>query len=371
MGADKNKTNNNSSQESTNTNVNTAAQPEQSYVSKLYEVKDNAVSAANAAKKTYDTAYEDLGDAYKAIAETMKPKDRTEEQKRLRNVGLAQAIGQGLSAIFGGIYANSKKGRGKIVQPQDFASQTLAKAEELREKGLLEEQAYKRLLGDMRLRGAELTAKKAGEDYAAAKSDYDRAKAVIERFEEIQRQQQFQAAQAQQGRDFQAAQTKANQEFQAAEAEKTRQSNLQIRQQDALEKAKGIFAGVDDATISMTMGFLPKTRSEARKRTDEDGSTQYYYETVPAQSWTEEEYKSALNQARAYINGIKGKIGDANVQELAKSNLLVEIDELLKDLSQSKNQKYDWNYVANLLKNGVRVDELAPFLSAKSKNNGK
>ena len=340
-------------------------------LSKLYDLETTAFSRASEAKRAYDDSLNQVGDAYTAIADMMKPKDREPEQKRIRNVAMAQALGQGLSAIFGGIYANSKKGRGKIVQPQDFASKTLAKAEELREKGLLEEQAYKRLLGDMRLRGAELTAKKAGEDYAAAKSDYDRAKAAIERFEEIQRQQQFQAAQAQQGRDFQAAQTKANQEFQAGEAEKTRQHNLQLKQIEQGQKANGVFAGVDDATISMTMGFLPKTRSEARKRTDEYGTTQYYYETVPAQSWTEEEYKSALNQARAYINGIKGKIGDANVQELAKSNSLVEIDELLKDLSQSENQKYDWNYVANLLKNGVRVDELAPFLSAKSKNNGK
>ena len=267
-------------------------------LSKLYDLETTAFSRASEAKRAYDDSLNQVGDAYTAIADMMKPKDREPEQKRIRNVAMAQALGQGLSAIFGGIYANSKKGRGKIVQPQDFASKTLAKAEELREKGLLEEQAYKRLLGDMRLRGAELNAKKTGEDYAAAKSDYDRAKAAIERFEEIQRQQQFQAAQAQQGRDFQAAQTKANQEFQAGEAKKTRQHNLQLNQIQQDQKAKGAFAGVDDETISVAKAFLPKTRSEARRVTDEDGTTQYYYESVPIQSWTDEEYRSALNQAK-------------------------------------------------------------------------
>ena len=352
----------------TTDSVETKAAP-LSGLSKLYETSATAFSNAETARKAYDQAYTDLGDAYKAIADIMKPKDRTAEQKRMRNVALAQAIGQGIAAIFGAAYAGKRGGR--VVMPEDFASKSLAKAEELREKGLLEEREYAKLMSDLRLNEANAKVKKLGGDYATVKADYDRAQAAIAEYEKMQHQQEFQQQQAKENREFQQQQAKDNRESQTAEAEKTRQYNLQIRQQDALEKAKGIFAGVDDATISMTMGFLPKTRSEARKRTDEYGTTQYYYETVPAQSWTEEEYKSALNQARAYINGIKGYIGDANVQELAKSNSLVEIDELLKNLSQSKNQKYDWNYVANLLKNGVRVGELVPFLSTESKNNGK
>ena len=353
------------------TEVVTTTPAQDTALSKLYDLESTAFSRASEAKRAYDDSLNQVGDAYTAIADMMKPKDREPEQKRVRNAALAQALGQGLSAIFGGIYANSKKGRGKIVQPQDFASQALAKAEELREKGLLEEQAYKRLLGDIRLRGAELTAKKAGEDYAAKKATADKAQAAIADYLKELDTRTYKSSEAQKDRDAADKRATSAQEFQAGEAEKTRQFNLQLKQIEQDQKANGVFAGVDDATISMTMGFLPKTRSEARKRTDKSGTIEYYYETVPAQSWTEEEYKSALNQARAYINGIKGKIGDANVQELAKSNSLVEIDELLKVLSQSENQKYDWNYVANLLNNGVRANEIASFLSAKSKNNGK
>ena len=271
----------------------------------LYDIEATAVSNAAGAKSRYDAAYDALKDEYKAMADLLKPKDRTEEQKRLRNVALAQAIGQGLAAIFGGIYANSKKGRGRIVLPEDFASKTLAKAEELREKGLLDEQNYKKLLGDLRLRTADLELKRSGEDYAAAQGEINRARQAIQSYEQEQRNRDFQREQSKSNQDFQREQTASNQNFQREQAKQSHQRNIQLKNMDTQIKNNGVFAGVDDETISVAKAFLPKTRSEARKVTNEDGTTQHYYESVPIQSWTDEEYRSALNQAKM----LKSRLG--------------------------------------------------------------
>ena len=268
--------------------------PTQPKKGSLYDIEATAVSNAAGAKSRYDAAYDALKDEYKAMADLLKPKDRTEEQKRLRNVALAQALGQGLSAIFGGIYANSKKGRGRIVIPEDFASKTLAKAEELREKGLLDEQNYRKLLGDLRLRTADLELKRSGEDYAAAQGEINRARQAIQSYEQEQR-----------NRDFQREQSKSNQDFQREQAKQSHQRNIQLKNMDTQIKNNGVFAGVDDETISVAKAFLPKTRSEARRVTGEDGTTQYSYESVPIQSWTDEEYRSALNQAKM----LKSRLG--------------------------------------------------------------
>ena len=290
--------------------------PTQPKKGSLYDIEATAVSNAAGAKSRYDAAYDALKDEYKAMADLLKPKDRTEEQKRLRNVALAQALGQGLSAIFGGIYANSKKGRGRIVIPEDFASKTLAKAEELREKGLLDEQNYRKLLGDLRLRTADLELKRSGEDYAAAQGEINRARQAIQSYEQEQRNrdfqreqsksnQDFQREQSKSNQDFQREQSKSNQDFQREQAKQSHQRNIQLKNMDTQIKNNGVFAGVDDETISVAKAFLPKTRSEARRVTGEDGTTQYSYESVPIQSWTDEEYRSALNQAKM----LKSRLG--------------------------------------------------------------
>lgn len=316
--------------------------PTQPKKGSLYDIEATAVSNAAGAKSRYDAAYDALKDEYKAMADLLKPKDRTEEQKRLRNVALAQALGQGLSAIFGGIYANSKKGRGRIVMPEDFASKTLAKAEELREKGLLDEQNYRKLLGDLRLRTADLELKRSGEDYAAAQGEINRARQAIQSYEQEQRNRDFQREQSKSNQDFQREQTASNQNFQREQAKQSHQRNIQLKNMDTQIKNNGVFAGVDDETISVAKAFLPKTRSEARRVTDEDGTTQYYYESVPIQSWTDEEYRSALNQAK-----------------MLKSRLGTDYD-TIASLLRAKGKT--WDSVKNAMDDNYTVAEIIAYL---------
>lgn len=347
------------SKQSTTLNGDENKATEPTYLSKLLSTKSEAVNNATTAKTAYDNAYNELGDAYKAIAETMKPKDRTEEQKRLRNVALAQAIGQGLSAIFGGIYANSKKGRGKIVMPEDFASKTLAKAEELREKGLLEEKEFSKILSDMNLRKAELNAKKASEDYTAKKVAADKAQAAIADYLKELDTRAYKSSESQKDRDaadkratsaqeFQAAQTKSSQAHQAAENEKARQHQMVIKNLELQAKRDGVFAGADGDTISMAAAFLPTTRREKREKLNENGDKIYYYEQVPIQSWEEDEYKSALYQA----NMAKTILGPEYAKKLNQSGRLNEIHKLLKAKGKS------WQQVKKALDNNYTAENI-------------
>ena len=323
----------------------------------LYDIEATAVSNAAGAKSRYDAAYDALKDEYKAMADLLKPKDRTEEQKRLRNVALAQAIGQGLAAIFGGIYANSKKGRGRIVLPEDFASKTLAKAEELREKGLLDEQNYKKLLGDLRLRTADLELKRSGEDYAAAQGEINRARQAIQSYEQEQR-----------NRDFQREQSKSNQDFQREQAKQSHQRAIALENLKNNNTSKGVFAGQSDAMISLSSQFMPKTGYKQVTKTDDEGNRYTEYVEVPITSYDKETYESALRGAQQLYANAKTMWGEDVAKKALEDGSLANIQ------SHLKSQGRDWQWIQQKYANKTPQVILGFFSqlnqAPKKQNNG-
>ena len=343
----------------------TTAQPKKG---SLYDIEATAVSNAAGAKSRYDAAYDALKDEYKAMADLLKPKDRTEEQKRLRNVALAQALGQGLSAIFGGIYANSKKGRGRIVIPEDFASKTLAKAEELREKGLLDEQNYRKLLGDLRLRTADLELKRSGEDYAAAQGEINRARQAIQSYEQEQRNRDFQREQSKSNQDFQREQSKSNQDFQREQAKQSHQRNITLENLKNNNTSKGVFAGQSDAMISLSSQFMPKTGYKQVTKTDDEGNRYTEYVEVPITSYDKETYESALRGAQQLYANAKTMWGEAVAKKALEDGSLANIQ------SHLKSQGRDWQWIQQKFANKTPQVILGFFSqlnqAPKKQNNG-
>ena len=94
--------------------------------------------------------YDENRNARLALAEQLlKPKDRTPEYKRQRNVALGQAIGQALGAIFSGAISSGgigKMGYGHVALPDDLASKSYADALKQKELGVQEQQEYDKLL---------------------------------------------------------------------------------------------------------------------------------------------------------------------------------------------------------------------------------
>lgn len=307
--------------------------------SSLYDIEATAVSNAAGAKRRYDAAYDALKDEYKAMADLLKPKDRTEEQKRLRNAALAQAIGQGLAAIFGGIYANSKKGRGRVVMPEDFASKTLAKAEELREKGLLEEQNYKKLLGNLKLRGADLELKRSGEDYAAAQGEINRARQAIQNYEQEQRNRSFQKELAKENREFQAGEAKINREHQITMSDKNYQQAIALENLKNSNTSKGVFVGQSDAMIALSSQFMPKTGYKQVTKTDEDGNRYTEYVEVPITSYNKENYEAALRGAQQLYANAKALWGENVAKKALEDGSLTNIQ------SHLKSEGRDWQWI--------------------------
>ena len=342
--------------------------PTQPKKGSLYDIEATAVSNAAGAKSRYDAAYDALKDEYKAMADLLKPKDRTEEQKRLRNVALAQAIGQGLAAIFGGIYANSKKGRGRIVLPEDFASKTLAKAEELREKGLLDEQNYKKLLGDLRLRTADLELKRSGEDYAAAQGEINRARQAIQNYEQEQRNRDFQREQTASNQNFQREQSKSNQEFQREQAQQSHQRAIALENLKNNNTSKGVFAGQSDAMISLSSQFMPKTGYKQVTKTDDEGNRYTEYVEVPITSYDKETYESALRGAQQLYANAKTMWGEDVAKKALEDGSLANIQ------SHLKSQGRDWQWIQQKYANKTPQVILGFFSqlnqAPKKQNNG-
>lgn len=265
-----------------------------------------ATARTKTAQGNYDKAYEAVGSELGAVAKLLKPKEREPERKRIRNVAMGQAIGQALAAIFGGAYANNKKtGYGKIVLPEDFASKTLSRAEELREKGLLEDKEYRRLLSDMNLRKAELGLQRATGELTNARANERFVQKLIGDYHQQTRKLAGEAA----AREATAQENATDREWRGTQNALNRESNERIAKlradaTRAAAKGRNINFDVDNITDDewLLIGeMLPK--SETRNKTAVDDTGRRTNETVSTkkESWSKDEYASTLTQARMFM----------------------------------------------------------------------
>lgn len=291
----------------------TNKESEDPYLKYLNSELSGATARTKAAKGNYDKAYEAVGGELGAVAKLLKPKGREPERKRIRNVAMGQAIGQALAAIFGGAYANNKKtGYGKIVLPEDFASKTLSRAEELREKGLLEDKEYRRLLSDMNLRKAELDVKRATGDLTNAQANERFVQKLIGDYNQQTRKLAGEAA----AREARATENAIERTWRADQYRLNRESQERIAKvradaTKAAAKNGGRNTNFDADNITDDEWLLIKEllpTSETRNETTVDGTDRSTNKTVSIkkESWTKDEYASALNQSKA----LKSRLGD-------------------------------------------------------------
>lgn len=283
------------------------------YLKYLKSELGGATVRTKAAQGNYDKAYEAVGSELGAVADLLKPKDREPERKRIRNVAMGQAIGQALAAIFGGAYANNKKtGYGKIVLPEDFASKTLSRAEELREKGLLEDKEHRRLLSDMNLRKAELDVKRATGDLTNAQANERFVQKLIGDYNQQTRKLAGEAAAREatatenaNERTWRADQYRLNRESQERIA-KVRADATRAAAKNGSRNTNFDADNITDDEWLLINELLPT--SETRNETTVDDTDRRTNKTVSTkkESWTKDEYASALNQSKA----LKSKLGD-------------------------------------------------------------
>lgn len=298
------------------TNVDTEGEQtsdDDPYLRYLNSELSGATARTKAAQGNYDKAYEAVGSELGAVADLLKPKDREPERKRIRNVAMGQAIGQALAAIFGGAYANNKKtGYGKIVLPEDFASKTLSRAEELREKGLLEDKEYRRLLSNMNLRKAELGLQRATGDLTNARANERFVQKLIGDYNQQTRKLAGEAADREaratenaNERTWRANQYRLNRESQERIA-KVRADATKAAAKNGSRNTNFDADNITDDEWLLINELLPT--SETRNETTVDDTDRRINKTVSTkkESWTKDEYASALNQSKA----LKSRLGD-------------------------------------------------------------
>lgn len=272
----------------------------------LYATLGSATAKTKSAQSAYDKAYENVGTEFGAVANLLEPKDREPERKRIRNVAMGQAIGQALAAIFGGAYANNKKtGYGKIVLPEDFASKTLSRAEELREKGLLEDKEYRRLLSDMNLRKAELGLQRATGELTNAQANERFVQKLIGDYHQQTRKLAGEAA----AREATATENAKKRTWESEENAKNRNNNItvaNIRAKAARDAGGGSGKGpfdlskIPDDEVLLLNEFLQKTDTRTKTSVDDTGRRTNETVSTKKESWSKDEYASALNQARIF-----------------------------------------------------------------------
>lgn len=236
--------------------------------------------------------YDENRNARLALAEQlMKPKDRTPEYKRQRNVALGQAIGQALGAIFSGAISSGgigKMGYGHVALPDDLASKSYANALKQKELGLQEQQEYDKLLygitADLNDDGLKL-AEQRYKDTVARENLNARLNATAE----ANRQKM----------EFDAEQARLNRESN----ERMARARVNASVQAAQERAAASGKGGNKKLSPLEAMFLPAT--EIKKTTNEydetttteSKPTRYSYKDISAAKQKAEEIRRSLKKA--------------------------------------------------------------------------
>lgn len=309
---------------------------EDSVLKGLYATLGSATAKTKSAQGAYDKAYENVGTEFGAVAKLLEPKDREPERKRIRNVAMGQAIGQALAAIFGGAYANNKKtGYGKIVLPEDFASKTLSRAEELREKGLLEDKEYRRLLSDMNLRKAELGLQRATGELTNARANERFVQKLIGDYHQQTRKlageaaaREARATENANERTWRANQYRLNRESQERIA-KVRADATKAAAKNGSRNTNFDADNITDDEWLLINELLPT--SETRNETTVDDTDHRTNKTVSTkkESWTKDEYASALNQSKA----LKSRLGDKYPKVIEALQAGYSLEDILSKLN--------------------------------------
>lgn len=299
------------------------------YLRYLNSELSGTTARTKTAQGNYDKAYEAAGSELGAVAALLEPKDREPERKRIRNVAMGQAIGQALAAIFGSAYANNKKtGYGKIVLPEDFASKTLSRAEELREKGLLEDKEYRRLLSDMNLRKAELGLQRATGELTNARANERFVQKLIGDYHQQTRKLAGEAAENASKRTWQAEQYKLNRESQELIA------RIRADATKAAAKNGGRNTNFDADNITddewlLINEMLPTSDTRIKNTVDDTGRSTNETTSTKKESWTKDEYASALIQSKA----LKSRLGDKYPRVIEALQEGYSLEEILSRLN--------------------------------------
>lgn len=307
-----------------------STQPAQPAVRSVYDslmAKRNEASAKeDIAKKNWRKAYEETGNVMAGFVP--KPKDNTYEEKRLRRVAIAQALGELVGTIGQGIVATGRGGEGYVTAPLGMYNNTMQQLQKLKDQGIADEKEYANLMANLRMQNANrdlAMRQKEHEDAAAERQAYDK---MLLGYDQRLREKEMDAEKAQKER-----------EFRASENEKDRENRInaaRIRVENGGNKKDSPTKDLTEDENRILYTMLPKERFV--KTIDNEGR-----ERIAIQPYS----KYPDEQLRAYASVAK---------VLKKAGATEKFVADLADLLQAKGK--DWGLVATALNNEYSLDEI-------------
>lgn len=329
-------------------NTGTDQAPKQETDTDAYSEFGGVGSESQRMYKDLVKQYDENRNARLALAEQLlKPKDRTPEYKRQRNVALGQAIGQALGAIFSGAISSGgigKMGYGHVALPDDLASKSYADALKQKELGVQEQQEYDKLLygitADLNDDGLKL-AEQRYKDTVARENLNERLNATAE----ANRQKM----------EFNAEQNELNRESNERVAKARANASVQV----ARERAAASGKGGNEKLSPLEAMFLPDT--ETKKTTNEydqtkiteSRPTKYNDKDISAAKQKAEEIRRSLKTA--FPNQTFSDDDIAYVQAYFIDSGWYTWEELIKAMNQ--NRDLYWSQLVNLASDPSRTNE--------------
>lgn len=117
------------------------------------------------------------GSARMALAEMMRPEDKSKRERSLRRIALGQAVGEIIGGLFG--FGIAQRNSSPVVVPESQATKTQARLQKLQEQGLADRDEYRKLLANLKMKNLDddVEAERwiAGQEASRAERDAARA----------------------------------------------------------------------------------------------------------------------------------------------------------------------------------------------------
>lgn len=293
--------------------------------------RDAAQGRLDEAGRRWRQAYNETGDVMAGFLP--KPKDTTDDQKRLRRVAIAQALGELVGKIGEGIAAFGRGGEGYVTAPLGLYNNTMSRLQQLQDQGVADSKAYDQMMAKIRMGRAEDRLALEKELYKTAADEVQEYNRDLRILEAAANREQG-AAQRQEDR----------QRFQADQKQKDRDLRDRISQRSAAARAAK--QGKKDGQYAdFVYAMAPK--GVTTTRTDKLGMT-----TTSTREGIEPSIRKALTSIAEKLSA-KG-VGLDSISELAEKYIQIHGEDDFK-----KEAVNFWGAVADAIDDGYSIDQIA------------
>lgn len=308
----------------------------------LQERREAAARRREEAKRDWERRLAEQQNARIALANATRPQDTSKEQRKLRNLAIGQAVGEFISAMFGGIEGVGKSsGRGYVPKMPGMYENTLKRLQRLKDNDIAANQKFRGVIGSLMARDAADRAALAREQWrdAATEEKQIRTSQDYADREALRMGNRLEYGNQQAG-------VRRNLNQQQAELRRKLQQERHEQRLSEQRNAAELKGGTDGDVAYVTKLLLPKKRTsstrggETPKTTVRDATTYSKQEVAAA---------TALAQQIVPIRKQHG-LSDYDVQQLQSA------------ITANPSAGVNWSQIADALGEGYSVDDIVIFI---------